>query len=415
MKTALLFTLLAISTAIFADAQIKAGGFLSLQKNKKDELSSPSIGYLSGNLNYDLIKGLTLSGDSEILHGSPESDLSKSNMIYTNYSYVLSRFFLSYKIKNGTFGSATTLYFFAKDDKLSRPVSQMPLRRDIEAVPARGYRSNFMMEELFFSYNPLKNLKISASGGVNTQTLLTPFDDTVDDIKDSNIYAKGEISYRVIPLLEPFGGVYHYNDMNDSNLFNLTELRTGVRGDFLKDTDVHLFYNIHYKNISSKIINENNRMAASFKGRYSLPSNTDFFAWFYHEYSIGKDDKLRYVNRNVSFLARQWLIPRKINFGVGSTFMIERKNSDETLYFPMWPFAETNIYWKNFRAYAKIVLKKDKDFQEQKYKTMQTRVESAASYRVRYFTPSLGVYYNSYDDDFYIKSFGLNFSLSANF
>ena len=403
MKKGVFIALALFSASLFAESEISTGGFYSL-KDSNDTKYAPTTAYIKALTDYDINKSFSVYGDGTFFKGFPEGDaMAESNNFEENsYSYGGIRAGGLYKNSFLRSGVILSFFGFSNDKKLNLPVSSGDLY---------GFRTKSLSGEVFADAKmPFwPKIETQLGYGFYSQTLKGDLEYTgtegEKDIKYSRLTA--EIRYRIKNLFLPYASLSMLSGgENSKSAYDYKTIQAGLKGDYRIEKDLHLFYNVYAKNVSGDkdIITENKRGGLYLRGRYFLRETTELFAWFNHEYSLDKDSKLHYVDRTISFMAREWIMANKFSIAGGSTIQIlkgdkENKLTDsDSLYFPVWPFVETQFQHNSILAKARYIHKfgkayKYSDSTVRSFVPTQQRFEFDAGWISEYIYPHAGFYY----------------------
>ncbi len=391
----LFFLILNFSSSLFAGGEVSTGSFLSFKDSNRFE---PTYLYLDG-FGHHEIDSLLLSGKGEVLYGFPD-ELNKSPYGFNSYGSLYLRGHAEYKHKYFTLGAITNWYQSPESSSRNREV----VSRDVVG------RKTYSVNQEFYGFTDLLDaVRIRFLGGFQHQK----FDVENDEMepKDSNFYIEPEISLTLFDFARPYIGYYYYNDIEEeTSIYSHSGLHAGVRGDLYHNSKFHLFYDASYSYLDSgseeiangktlKFINEPHRLSAYVRMRLFLTDRDELFIWGKHEYSIDDADKFRYVNRNMTIMARHWFIPSDLSLSAGTTLQFELTNQSEKLYVPTWPFAELFYRFSDFELRAKYLMKFDRAFEDQdaekrSYLASAQKMKIGLAYTWDFLKPSIYFFYN---------------------
>lgn len=416
MKKLFLAILIFCSISLQAETGLSLGSYISLM-DMGDETTTyePSYLLLNGYGDYKLFDNhLFLNGQAEMIYGFPTSDSNNSyqpnNLLWSSYGLGMIKIKAMYNHEYFTAGIASNIQLMPKDFSLNREIEN----------DYKAYRTAYFIQEFFLRLKPLKGIEASANFGVGIENYAyAPETDQTSKPKDLGnldnfIYVKSDIAYMPIDYIGPFVSVRYTDDLISSAKHNYSDIRTGARGNArLLNNDLHLYYEGYYKFVSSgtyldgeannNIIAENNHFGLYAKGRYNLPIGMDLFAWLNAEFSIDREKKVRYVERSLTLMIRQWIFDSGFYVAGGTSVFIEKGGegySTKDLYFPVWPFAEAGYSGKNLNIYMRYHHKfdmsvKDLNFGTKTYIPVQQKILFSAQYAIKdYFKPFFSFYFN---------------------
>jgi len=396
--------------ALSAGSDVTLGGYAPFVESKSADPTAPGYYFLSGRAAYEPVDNFTIGGDLFFLHGFPEKDMT--NLVETSYLLGRGRLIMQYDWPKVKLGTVTYATISDNSGDYSKIMFQGP-------AILGGYRGDHIHQELYLKSAPLKDLRVSTTLGVSSQSYEVAAALGTGNMRDTDFFTYGEVSYRIFPALEPFVGFFYSDDLNEQDTFNFLRFRGGLRGEELfLDKSLYLSYAVYYKRDESDFLNEKDRLAFYLKGRWNFTTNTDLFAWFYEEYSFPKED-VRYVNRYLALQVRQWLLDRQLSLSAGSFLLIE-KHPGEDWYLPVWPFFEIQSFpIVGLNLYARLHLKFDDQFQppgKWSYELFQTRLEAGGGYLIAgYVKPAVLFFMNLAEGPSSPDSMGLKLLVTAYF
>jgi hypothetical protein len=410
----LLLSIISFSQNIYAAGAVTAGNYISLKDSNSSDYYEPGYYYALGSFNKDLNDNLYIDADLFFRYGKPDS---RAEMLYSSYYYNHNRFLLQYTNSSFKIGSITQ-YKYSKPDK---DFSFIQYNR-VETIS--GINEHSLAEEFFVEKTFMEKLTVDATATYYQEhynnTSASPNEKEID----RHLKYSAGASYKLYEILQPFTSLEINNFLNeDKKNIIRKDLHAGIKGEYLSASKNFKFeYKTYYKYLESDFkilsgpvykyqISENDRGVISFRTRYNTPIDLDLFAWLYHEYSYDDQNELRYVNRTVCLFARQWIVANTFNIGVGSTVQIEK--DDDGLYYPLWPYVESNLSLKNFSAFVKYLRIYDK-INQQKNKLKQTKLSAGTAYFFNYFKLQAEFYYSDYEISF-VNSYGVDLSATALF
>lgn len=401
---------LLLATILHSGTEVTAGGYIPFVASRPDDLAAPAYYLVSGRFAYEPVENFTLGGDLFFLHGFPEDEMA--NAVQTSYLLGRGRFLLQYDFPKVKIGTVTYGVLSAHTADTTKVIYEGP-------ALTGGYRQDYVHEEVYFKAAPVKEVRITASVGANTQSYDIPPTIGYGILRDTNLFTYGDIGYRIVPLAEPFAGLFYSDDLNEQDTFDLLRFRSGLRGEkFFFDRDMHLSYAAFYKREESEPIRERDRLAIYLKGRWNFSTDTDLFGWFYHEYSFSQAG-VRYVSRYLAVQVRQWLFNQKLALSAGSFLLIE-KHPSKDWYLPTWPFFEIQSHpIGGLDLSARVHLKFDERFAfpgKWEYGLFQTRFEAGGGYLIGgYVQPMLLFFMNRTEGNSSPDSLGITVSATAFF
>ncbi len=375
MRVVLLLAGVLWFVVLSAATEITLGGYVSFRESTAADPATPGYYSVWGRAAYEPLERFFVGGDFFFLQGFPEKG-SLSSGEETSYLRGRPRLVLQYDFPRVKIGLVSYAILSSPSDEYAQVIFQGP-------AISGGYRQYYLQEELYVKAAPIENMHISAAIGVNGQSfdIDPPLGSGI--IRDTNLFAMGDVRYRIFPLFEPFVSLSHTDDLNAQDTFDLFRFAGGFRGEELFfDKDMHLSYTLFYKREEADPLTNKNRLGVSLKGRWNFASGTDLFGWFYHEYAIAP---VRYVSRSMTLQLRQWLFDRKLALSAGSMLLVE-KHLGGDWYLPVWPFFEirgTPIV--GLDILVRLHLKFDEQITSSakwQYRLFQTRIEAGSGYLI---------------------------------
>ncbi|HOW52894.1 MAG TPA: hypothetical protein PLV42_12725 [bacterium] len=401
-------TLLLCGAALYGGSEVTAGAYVPLNETKPADPTAPGYYFLTGRALYEPAENFFIGGDIFFQHGFPENDMT--NLVETSYLLGRGRLIMEYDWPKVKIGTVTYASLSDSSGDYSKLITE-------GLATLGGYRQEYIHQELYLSANPFAEFRMNAAVGVNSQSYDVASELGSGIIRDTNLFAFGEMSYRIFPALEPFAGLFYSDDLNEQDTFDLLRFRGGLRGEELFfDNRLHLAYALSYKREEAEPLTDKDRMALYLKGRWNFTTDTDLFGWFYHEYALAP---MRYVNRYVALQVRQWLFDRKLALSAGSFLLIEKRPGNGW-YLPVWPFFEIQSYpLIGLTLYGRVQLKCDELYQPSgkwEYDLFQTRLEVGGGYLIGgYVQPTVLFFMNLAEGPASPDSLGLKLLVTAFF